>query len=81
MADKEFAGTSSSNSRAGPVQFEKDGGREETVRIYLNLSNLFFTSHIYMRATTEQYNKRNRIGGGSTFSAIYLFYYIQINDS
>ncbi|KAG7295262.1 Puff-specific protein Bx42 [Plutella xylostella] len=26
VADKEFAGTSASNSRAGPVQFEKDAG-------------------------------------------------------
>ncbi|XP_045781121.1 puff-specific protein Bx42 [Maniola jurtina] len=32
VADKGFAGTSSSNTRSGPVNFEKDAPREEPVR-------------------------------------------------
>ncbi|XP_041985861.1 puff-specific protein Bx42 [Aricia agestis] len=32
VADKEFAGTSSSNTRAGPVQFERDAPKEDQSR-------------------------------------------------
>ncbi|CAH2215866.1 jg9022, partial [Pararge aegeria aegeria] len=35
VADKGFAGTSSTNTRSGPVNFEKDAPREEPVSFSL----------------------------------------------